>query len=378
MRIAHVTSGVSNRADGVRTTVEQLSAAQVQLGHDVSVSSLATRSQLTTAYKDWAGAELRIVRHAGPMSIGFAPSLPRHLVALNPDIVHAHGLWMYPPYAAAYQHRRVGTPFVLSPHGMLNSFALSLSRWKKRIASVLYQGNVFRAASLIHVTSAKELEEVRDYGLRQPVAVIANGVAGWTDTTPSPKSKTVLTLGRIHPIKGLDRLIAAWARVEAQCPGWKLRIVGPDVAGHAGELLEQARALGISHLTIEAPLYDGEKDAALADASLFILPSLTENFAMTIAESLAAGTPAIVSTGAPWSGIVERACGWWVKPDIEDLAAALRVAMTHPPGVLETMGKRGQAWMREEFAWSSIASKLVGTYDWLLDRSIRPDWVVVD
>ncbi len=143
-------------------------------------------------------------------------------------------------------------------------------------------------------------------------------------------------------------------------------------------MLEQARALGISHLTIEAPLYDGEKDAALADASLFILPSLTENFAMTIAESLAAGTPAIVSTGAPWSGIVERACGWWVKPDIEDLAAALRVAMTHPPGVLETMGKRGQAWMREEFAWSSIASKLVGTYDWLLDRSIRPDWVVVD
>lgn len=376
MRIAHVTNLVSNRADGVRAAIEQMSAAQALLGHTVSVTGLAARNRRDAARMRWAGAELHIAPHIGPL--GFAPSLPAHLEALGPDIVHAHGLWWYPPYAAARRRDRTGMPLVISPHGMLNDFALSLSRWKKRIASFLYQDSVFRIASLFHVTSDKELREVRDYGLDQPVAIIPNGVISSDGGTGQPRSKTVLVLGRIHPIKGLDRLIAAWGKVEPHFPDWTLRVVGPDIGGHAGQLQDQARQLAIAHMRIEPPLYGVDKDVALAGASLFALPSLTENFAMTVAESLAAGTPAIVSTAAPWSSIVERGCGWWIDPDVDSLAATLHRAMALSDAERRAMGKRGQAWMGEAFGWDSIASRLVMTYDWLLDRSPRPDWIVTD
>ncbi|MCZ4341620.1 glycosyltransferase [Sphingomonadaceae bacterium G21617-S1] len=378
MRIAHVTSAVSRRADGVRETIEYSSAAQLELGHDVAVFGLAPRDQRVPAQQRWAGAPLHILPHAGPLSLGFAPKLSAELKAMAPDILHAHGLWTYPPAGAAQFRRRSGTPFILSPHGMLNGFALSLSRWKKRIASQLYQDAVFSAASLLHVTCEKELTEVRDYGLRQAVAIIPNGVALSGATPRGPRSKTVLALGRIHPIKGLDRLVAAWARVEPHFPDWTLRIVGPDVDGHAGALREMAGKLGISRLALEPPLYGADKDAALATASIFILPSLTENFAMTVAESLAAATPAIVSTAAPWPAIADRGCGWWIEPEPESLAATLREAIALPSATLQEMGKRGQSWMREEFTWASVADRLVATYAWLLDPGRRPSWIVLD
>lgn len=369
MRIAHVSSYLSNQADGVRAAIEQLSAAQQARGNDITVHALADRHD--RAEGGWQGAPLRLTPCAGPRSFGFSPKMAARLRVERPRIVHAHGLWMYPPCAAMRVCREIGAPFVLSTHGMLNPYALSLSRLKKRAASLLYQDRVFAAASLIHATSPHELEEVRAYGLTQPVAVIPNGV-NWPDNrAPGPRSRTVLALGRIHPIKGLDRLIAAWAQVEADFPDWSLLIVGPDNGGHARALTDQARSLGIGRLRIEGPSFGAARDAALADAGLFVLPSLSENFAMTVAESLAAGTPAIVSTAAPWPGIAEQGCGWWIDPTPDRLAEALREAMALPDAARSAMGQRGRRLVREHFTWAAIAGEFAALFDWMLGTSDR-------
>ena len=117
----------------------------------------------------------------------------------------------------------------------------------------------------------------------------------------------MLSLGRIHPKKGSPAWFMPWSKVEAGCPGWWLKIVGPAEAGHDDELRALAMALGLTRVSIEGPVYGDAKTAAYREADLFVLPTLNENFGLTVAEALAAGTPAISTKGAPWSGLEMKA-----------------------------------------------------------------------
>src|SRR5262249_10933006 len=147
--------------------------------------------------------------------------------------------------------------------------------------------------------------------------------------------------GRIHPKKGLDHLIRAWAKVETGYDHWRLRIVGPAELGHDAELRTLAENLKLSRVSIEPAIYGDRKYAAFREADIFVLPTLNENFAMTVAEALAAGTPVISTKGAPWAGLEVNRCGWWIDHGIEPLAAALNDAMTLPREELRAMGARG-------------------------------------
>src|SRR5262249_7752896 len=169
----------------------------------------------------------------------------------------------------------------------------------------LLQAAVIRYAVCIHATSEQEYQEIRAFGLVNPVAVIPNGI----DFPPAPSNsmvsndggRTVLSLGRIHPKKGLDRLVRAWARLEVEYPGWRLRIIGPSEVRHDEELRALAAALNLHRISIEPPVYDDVKFGIMRAADVFVLSSLNENFAITVAEALAVGTPVIATKGAPWS-----------------------------------------------------------------------------
>src|SRR5262249_3873749 len=156
-----------------------------------------------------------------------------------------------------------------------------------------------------------------------------------------PADRVVLSLGRIHPKKGLDRLVRAWARVEAAHPDWRLRIVGPDELDHAKELVALASELKTQHVSVEKSVAGDAKIAAYQQADLFVLPSLNENFAITVAEALAAETPVITTKGAPWRALQSEGCGWWIDHGIEPLAVALANAMVMTREALQAMGGRG-------------------------------------
>jgi glycosyltransferase involved in cell wall biosynthesis len=179
-------------------------------------------------------------------------------------------------------------------------------------------------------------------------------------------------LGRIHPKKGLDRLVRAWARLEAAYPEWRLRIVGPDEQGHAGELIALASELGARHVSVEKPVVGDAKIAAYQQADLFMLPTLNENFAITVAEALAAGTPVIATKGAPWQGLAHEGCGWWIDHGVEPLMAALAKAMTMRREALQAMGAKGRAWMARDFSWDRVARDMLDVYRWLALRGEPP------
>ena len=126
------------------------------------------------------------------------------------------------------------------------------------------------------------------------------------------------------------------------------------------------------------PVYGQRKAEAYRRADVFILPSLNENFAVTVAEALAHGTPVISSKGVPWGELSDRGCGWWVDHGTESLARALGQAMSLHRSRLAAMGEVGRAWVARDFDWNVIAATMAGVYRWLSGSEQRPACVVVD
>jgi glycosyltransferase involved in cell wall biosynthesis len=299
--------------------------------------------------------------------------------AHSADVLHTHGLWLMPNVYPAAAAKQRGATFVISPRGMLAGAALRFSAAKKHVFWALAQKRAAEAAALFHATSEQEALDIRAMGLTAPIVVAANGVdlPDLPEVAPPDASlRTILYLGRVHPKKGLADLVRAWAETEASAAAWRLRIVGPSELGHADELRALAAQLGIQSIAIEGPLYGAEKTAAYRDASLFVLPSLNENFAMTVAESLAAGTPVISTRGAPWAGLERERCGWWVDCGPAALGEALRLAVSLPGEILAAMGARGRAWMARDFSWDRAARVVLDAYMWVKGDGPRPSAIV--
>jgi glycosyltransferase involved in cell wall biosynthesis len=370
LRSLHVIAGLDPAHGGPSYTVPRLCEALAMAGAETRLLSVGGEDVapndggVRCFPPDWASVP--VVRQLR-CSSGLRSALRE--LAPNVDVIHNHGLWLMPNVKAGRAALLARKPFIVAPRGMLSSTALSFSRLKKRVVWALLQGDVVRRASCIHATSEQEHNEIRDFGLTNPVAIIPNGIdipeLDSHSTAATDAGRIVLSLGRIHPKKGLDRLVRAWAKVEAAHLEWRLRIVGPDELGHARELAALAAELKTQRVSIEGPVAGAAKAEAYRDADLFVLPTLNENFAITVAEALAAGTPVIATQGAPWRGLECEGCGWWIDHGVEPLVATLAEAMDMERGVLRVKGAKGRAWMKRDFSWDRVADDMLAVYGWL-------------
>ncbi|HYE46137.1 MAG TPA: glycosyltransferase [Caulobacter sp.] len=368
MHVIQIVASIEDEAAGPSYSAPRLSAAVARAGAEVALFSIGARP------RDIGDG---VAHQVFPQSLAGAPVVSQLRLssamraalrqgALRADVLHAHGLWLAPNIYPADAARAAGKALVISPRGMLGGPALAFSPVKKKLMWALAQGRAARSAALLHATSDQELEDIRAAGLTNPVAVIPNGIDVPPLDRPGPEAvRTVLSLGRIHPKKGLDSLLRAWSRLGPAAEGWRLRIVGPDEGGHAGELKALAQALNLTNVAIEGPVFGDAKLAAYRAADLFVLSTLNENFAMTVAEALAAGVPVISTTGAPWAGLETEGCGWWVETGEASLAAAMAEAMARPAAELAAMGEKGWGWMRRDFSWDRIGREMLDAYRWV-------------
>jgi glycosyltransferase involved in cell wall biosynthesis len=386
--VCHVIAGLEAHHGGPSYSVPRLCDALAAAGADVKLFSVASwdaapRETPPKTYHHqrfaWDFAHTFFLRELR-LSSGLNAAL--RATAMTADVIHNHGLWLMPNVHAGYAAEHSQKPLVVSPRGMLSPAALAFSRLKKNIFWHLRQGSVIRHAACIHATSVQEYDEIRAFGLVNPVAIIANGIdvpEAFAGSIPSfNPDRVVLSLGRLHPKKGLDRLLCAWAHVEAMRPEWRLRIIGPNESCHAEELVSRANTLGLSRFSIEGPAYGNAKLAAYRGANLFVLPTLNDNFGLTVAEALAAGIPAISTKGAPWSGLEAEGCGWWIDHGVEPLAAALANATAMPVEALRAMGAKGRAWMARDFSWNRVARDMIEAYQWLTRRAEAPPTIRFD
>jgi len=366
MKVIHTIASLKMETGGPARSVPGLAGALARTGADVSL----TANERPDSFR-------------APEGVAFLPggtNLPS-LKEAAAEMIHDHGLWLPSNYKVAQLATAMKTPRVVSPRGMLEPWALNHRKWKKRLAWHLYQKRCLKTAAALHATSEAEAEQFRRLGLTQPIIVLPNGVdLPAVSASPEPANsttqRTALFLSRIHPKKGLPLLLDAWARVKPL--DWNLHIVGPDEDGHLGELQQQARQLGLSsdRVRFSGPLDGEEKAAAFREASLFVLPTHSENFGIAVAEALSHGLPVITTRGAPWQVLETERCGWWVAVDRESIARALDDATRRPESELREMGGRGKEMVAARYSWDGIAREMLACYQWLLGRGARPQCIV--
>jgi glycosyltransferase involved in cell wall biosynthesis len=375
MRLLHTVGSIDSAHSGVAVCLKNLAQAQAKHGYTPNIYTMTEpnpiedRGVVTRRFSPGLFSNNLIFK------LGWSSALRKALVAEQFDVIHTHGLWLG---LNSYQSKR--TKFVISPHGMLSSVALEFSKFKKAAALAFYQRSALNSAHLLIASAPSEYNDIRSFGLRQPVAIIPHGI----EVGPVKKSNikddklVVISLGRIHRKKGLINLVKAWSQLADRYPNWILKIVGPDEGGHTQELRGLVRNLNLKSVEILPAVYGNEKVAMMEAASLFVLPSFSENFALTVAESLALGVPVIATKGTPWEGLELENCGWWIDVGVEPLAQALDTAMALPGTSRQELGQRGRNWMLRDFAWLNAAEQYIEVYKWLIHGGDVPRGVRLD
>ena len=314
------------------------------------------------------------------VSFDYKKILTESIANFRPHIIHDNGIWLSTNHTSSVIARQFKIPFIASPHGMLEPWAMSFRAWKKKLAWSLYQKRDLEIAALLVATSAQEAESIRKVGLRQPIAVIPNGIdlPEWKERTfPKERMRTALFLSRVHPKKGLMNLVAAWGRVRPE--GWRMIIAGPDEGNHRANVELAVRRAGIDQeFQFIGPVEGQAKEKLYRDADLFILPTYSENFGVVVAEALAYGVPVITTKGAPWEGLLAHKCGWWIDIGVEPLAEAIRKATTMTNDERQEMGRRGRDYVAQNFSWPKIAEQMLSVYKWVLKEETKPDCVLMD
>lgn len=188
----------------------------------------------------------------------------------------------------------------------------------------------------------------------------------------------IVSLGRIHGIKGLDLLIPVWQDIAEQFSDWELVIAGPIDSEYAEGIVRRAREHRIPQLLFTREVLGDNKSSLLSTARLLVLPSYSENFGMVVAEALAHGLPVIATTGTPWKDLRLMKCGWYVQPTRKDLKQALVEAISAPGEQLDLMGRRGREWMERDYGWPRIAEMMNDVYKWLFYGGTPPACVVTE
>lgn len=370
----HVIAGLGAESGGPSYSVPALARASVPFFDQLTIYTLRQASE-NTVLNDKSIRIDRFDASKMPLlsSLRGSASLNRAVgqSITAGDVIHNHGLWLLPNLYSAWQFKKrqgSAAKIVHSPRGMLGAAARRISAWKKEPIWWLWQKDALQTAHCLHATAPSEYEEIRQSGLTNPVAIIPNGI----DIPHLPVTvrnkraqKVILSLGRIHPKKGLDRLLRAWSNLESRFPDWSLRLVGNTEVGHDAELMALSKQLQVARFEIQDAAYGDAKWLAYQSADLFVLPTLNENFGITVAEALACELPVISTKGAPWQGLVHEGCGWWIEHGVEPLTAALEEAMQMTAENRAEMGLRGKNWMAKDFGWPAIGAEMAHVYRWL-------------
>ncbi len=296
------------------------------------------------------------------------------------DLVHVHGLLNPISSGAAKAALGSGVPVVIGPFGTMSRYTFGHRRTiaKRMYFRAVDAPNLRRAAAL-HFTTTAEREEARwhgiDFGTRAHVVPPPYRGLRSAEAHPATGAPTVLFLGRLHPVKGVDILLDAWPAVRTRHPGARLIVAGQGTPQYEAELRSRAAALGDESSSVAFPGFvrGAEKVAALAAASVCVLPSLHENFGISVLDSVAAGVPIVVTPGvqlAPW--VARREAGLIAERTASAVADAVGRALDDA-ALRARVARCGATLVDADFAPRTIAPSLRAMYDAALAHDRRPE-----
>ena len=382
------------RVGGPIHTVSAAAERLVRKGHEVIV--FTTNSNLdrdlavpTNQPIDVEGVEVWYFKREEPIqkwlpfvpylskSIGFlyAPAMRKQLDRIVPfvDVVHTQMPFVYPTYAAGKAALRHRKPLFYHQRGVFDPERLKFRSLKKRLYIAAVDCPVMRRATTLIALTEAEVRSYRALGVYTPCRVIPNGVdiverqqtiersvLSFPDI--SPDDLVILFLARLHPIKGADKLIRAFLMIHKMFPRAKLVMAGPDEFRIVEKYRQKIMMAGAGNRVLFPGMVIGEaKQALLARADLFCLPSDAEGFSMAVLEALVNSTAVLLSPGCHFPEVDKFGAGKVVRPEPDILSKAIADFLCSPEKMKE-MGKKGQAFVSEHYSWDSITDQLIEAY----------------
>lgn len=372
-RIGILTTWASRANGGVFEAVVAHCGLVRACGHEPVVFALADDHAATDRAR-FDKTPVHLFPVFGPRMVGYAPGLSVGLAAAELDLLHLHGIWMYPSRAASDWALATERPYVVSPHGMLDPWIVGRGMLKKSIAKLAYERRSWRVARAFHGLTEREARDIAATTGREGVTVVVpNAVPLAAIGTASARAPTILYLGRIHPKKNVEALIDAWrdARPALPAAGARLDIAGWGDAEHVAALEAKLAAGQDPDIHFHGPVFGDGKAALLAAARFLALPSHSEGLPMAVLEAWAAGMPVLMSSecNLPEGFAVGAAinCGM----TREAISAVLLRALAMPADDWRAMAAAGRDLVARTFAPAAVAAAWSRAYAVLLTPAPR-------
>lgn len=411
MKIGFLVGSVSREAGGLFQSVRGFAKAVQSANATVSVCGISDSKSAVDLPK-WQPVSVRTF----PPQLrawGYSNRLMPALVNSDLDILSTHGLWKYGSVASRRWHRHTGRPYVVHPHGMLESWALRNAKWRKRIAAFLYENQHLRCAACLHALCEAEAQSIRAYGMRNPICVIPNGidlpelvessrfrVERLAFQTRAQDQRILLYVGRLHPKKNLCALLRAWAKIQnskseiLSSEPWMLAIAGWDQDGYELQLKRLAHELGISALDVGnqgsemgvrqtvasrvaflGPRFDADKEADYRSCDAFVLPSLSEGLPMAVLEAWAYAKPVLMTPECNLPEGFAAGAALQIGTSSIEITAGLKQMTEMSADDRRAMGARGRTLVATKFSWPRIGDQMRSVYEWVLGGGTIPETV---
>lgn len=323
----------------------------------------------------------------GPKYLAFSLDMYQKLESVQADLIHVQGIWMFFSYVNKKHYRKTGTPYIITPHGMLDPWQLKQTfskNIKKKIILSLYEAEHLKNAACIQALCVSEYEAIRAFGLTNPVAIIPNGIKlpnEEIEATPIPQwkqtRKTLLFLSRLHHKKGLENLLHAWALTQPEQHNWQLVIAGETTdADYKNSLRAITKKLKIDNTVQFIGGQFGEnKDACFTHADAFILPSFSEGLPMAVLEAWSYKLPVLMTRFCNIPEGFEKAAALEIEPEKQSIFEGMIKLFELTEEQRFRTGLNGYNLVKEKFTWEKVALSTLQMYNWVLGKTEKPNFI---
>ncbi len=374
MKILHIIPGFEIRGGGGNRACAELCQSLAAFGHDVTVAHVGTKDEQCFAPEN-------VTTRAFPPFLlrgyAYSPTLRRYLRSQIPkvDLVHLHATWQYPNVTAARCCKIRHVPYIVQPHGNLHPWKLAHKAWRKMGHWRLVEKNILKNAAFIHVESDTDEEDVRRLIPEAKTFISPCGafsklfeVKMFPDFIKEKwpcfkEKKCLLYLARVDVNKGIEHLLNAYAKVLRFHHNYNLLIVGPDYAGTTERMKKLAHELGIGNNVVWGGMVtDEDRIRIIQNCDIYVLPSLSENFGISVLEALFCSKPVLTTTETPWHELSGHKAGIITQANAESIHDGLLRLMGLDHDALVKMGVNGYNLAKSKYEWSSIAQSLIQKY----------------
>jgi glycosyltransferase involved in cell wall biosynthesis len=386
VKILHVIASVDLRGGGPIESVNSISAIWSKQGHECHVACLDDPSarrlnaSALTIYSLGGGGKFARALRIGGYGVSFKLLSWLKDAAPNYDIIIVHGLWNFVSFGSWIALRQSGVPYFVFPHGMLDPWfirAFPVKALMKAIFWRLFENRVLRDATGVLFTTLEErslaAQSFRPYSAKPYIVGLGTRevegdrraqLQALAARMPQLEGRRfILFLSRIHPKKGIDLLIRAFARHASLHSDLDLVIAGPDQVGLQRSLMELSAGVGVASRVHWPGMLTGDaKWGAFAASQFFALPSHQENFGIAVAEALVLGTPVLITNKVnTWREIEQEQAGIVVDDNVEAVADGLRRLCSLSAEERATLSANARRCFRRHYDIDKVATDLIAT-----------------